>query len=65
MHIIKKAKSHGKLSSLHDLTTGERAGLKQHGISPEKFDGMSEKEQREWKEELDIDAYSSARKMKI
>jgi len=54
-----------KLSSLHSLTKGERAGLREHGIRDRDFDKMSTREQHEWKEELKLDSYQQIRKLKI
>lgn len=54
-----------RLDSIHDLSKGERDGLKQHGIKPEEFDKMDTASQYEWKEEMNKDAYQKMRKSKI
>ncbi len=53
-----------QLDSIHDLTVGQRDGLRQHGLSPEAFDRMPPLEQHEWLEELKTDSYQGARRDK-
>jgi len=52
----------GNLRATRDLTHGQRAGLKEHGITQDQFDRMDTTSQLEWKQELKIDAYQSMRK---
>jgi len=53
-----------RLDSVSDLTSAERSGLKEHGISSREFDKMDSLSQHEWKDELDKDDYYKNRKRK-
>jgi len=52
-----------KLSSLHDLSSGDRQYLKGLGVKKD-FDKMDIVEQREWKEECQVHAYRETYKHK-
>jgi hypothetical protein len=52
----------GNLRAHRDLTKGQIAGLKEHGISQDQFDRLDTTSQSEWKEELKLDAYQTMRK---
>lgn len=54
-----------RLDSVSDLTSAERRGLKEHGISSHEFDRMDSLSQHEWKEELNKDDYYKSRKRKF
>ena len=52
------------LSSIHDLSKGERSYLKEHGITPDEFDRLDSISQNEWREECQELAYEDVRKIK-
>lgn len=55
-------KAYMPLSSLHDLSKGERSYLEEHGIKPRDFDKLDAISQNEWREECKEPAYESMRK---
>lgn len=46
-----------RLSSIHDLTRGEREYLRKQNISEREFDRMNPRSQHEWKGECKDEAY--------
>ena len=48
----------------HDLTSGERSYLKEHGISAEDFDRLDPVAQHDWFDECKNPAYESMRNYK-
>jgi hypothetical protein len=52
----------GQLRAQRELTKGQRAGLREHGLTDEQFDRLDTTSQMEWKDELKLDAYQTMRR---